>query len=153
MTIYFMKPQQRWQMWYRHWNNFCCVHRPSSLYIHTISIPNTCHNMSCQPKFGKKISNYLLFTCYKYVMFGHPKGHRPTYLIVITADYLTPNSSQTRIWCGIWTWINQVAAIELNMLAIIWRQQCILFFCVISSIFWEIARLWSIIIDKFSFCT
>ena len=71
--------------------------------------------------------NNFRFTDYKYVTFGYPKVHRPTYLIVISVDDLAPNRPQIRIWYGILTWINQLAAIDLNMLARICRQQCILF--------------------------
>ena len=75
-------------------------------------------------------SNNFRFASYKYVTFGFLKGHRPTYLIVISIDDLAPNRPQIGIWYGILTWINQLTAIDLNMLARICRQQCILFvFC------------------------
>ena len=73
-------------------------------------------------------SSNFRFTSYKYVTFGYPKVHRPTYLIVISIDDLAPNRPQIRIWYGILTWINQLTAIDLNMLARICRQQCILLF-------------------------
>ena len=73
-------------------------------------------------------SNNFRFTSYKYVTFGYPKVHRPTYLIVIFIDDLAPNRPQIRIWYGIFTLINQLTAIDLNMLARICRQQCIFLF-------------------------
>ena len=100
--------------------------------------------------------NNFRFTSYKYVTFGYPKVHRPTYLIVISTDDLAPNVPQIRIWYGILTWINQLTAIDLNMLARICRQQCILFiyfFVIFRFFFSEIARLCSFIIDTFLFCT
>ena len=39
-------------------------------------------------------SNNFRFTSYKYVTFGYPKVHRPTYLIVISIDDLAPNRPQ-----------------------------------------------------------
>ena len=69
---------------------------------------------------------FQIFTSYKSVTFGYPKVHRPTYLIVISTDDLAPNRPQIWVWYGILTWINQFTAIDLNMLARIWRQQCIL---------------------------
>ena len=72
--------------------------------------------------------NNFRFTSYKYVTFGYPKVHRPTYLIVISFDDLAPNRPKIRIWYGILSWINQLTAIDLNMLARICRQQCILLF-------------------------
>ena len=38
--------------------------------------------------------NNFRFTSYKYVTFGYPKVHRPTYLIVISIDDLAPNRPQ-----------------------------------------------------------
>ena len=72
-------------------------------------------------------SNNFRFTSYKYVTFGYPKVHWPSYLIVISIDDLAPNRLQIRIWYGILTLINQLTAIDLNMLARICRQQCIFF--------------------------
>ena len=48
-------------------------------------------------------SNNFRFTSYKYVTFGYPKVHRPTYLILISTDDLMPNRPQIRIWYGILT--------------------------------------------------
>ena len=107
-------------------------------------------------RFFPFFSSNFRFTSYKYATFGYPNLHRPTYLIVISTDDLTPNRPQLRIWDGILTWINQLTAIDLNMLAWICRQQCILFylFFVICRLFFsEIARLCSFIIDTFLFCT
>ena len=74
-------------------------------------------------------SSNFRFTSYKYVTFGYPKVHRPTYLVVISTDDLAPHRPQIRIWYGILTWINQLTAIDLNMLTEIWLQQSMLFFC------------------------
>ena len=94
------------------------------------------------PVFLCFFSNDFRFTSYKYVTFGYPKVHRPTYLIVISTDDLVPNWPQIRIWYGILTWINQLTAIDLNMFARIYRQQCILFIFVIFRFFFsEITRL------------
>ena len=83
-------------------------------------------NLSKRDKgFSRFFPNNFRFTSYKYVTFGYPKVHRPTYLIVISTDDLAPNRPQIRIWYGILTWINQLTAIDLNMLAWICRQQCI----------------------------
>ena len=71
----------------------------------------------------------FLFIFHKCVTFGYPKVHRPTYLIVISTDDLAPRRPQIRIWYGILKCINQLTAIDRNMLARIWRQQCILFCC------------------------
>ena len=102
------------------------------------------------PVFFFFFSNDFRFTSYKYVTFGYPKVHRPTYLIVISTDDLVPNWPQIRIWYGILTWINQLTAIDLNMFARINRQQCILFIFVIFRFFFsEITRLCSFIIDTF----
>ena len=105
--------------------------------------------------FAVSFSNNFRFTSYKYVTFGFHKVHRPTYLIVISTDDLAPNRPQIRIWHGILKWINQLTATDLNMLARIWRHQCILFhfFVIIRFFFSGIARLCSFIIDTFLFCT
>ena len=102
--------------------------------------------------FFCSFSNDFRFTSYKYVTFGYPKVHRPTYLIVISTNDLVPNWPQIRIWYGILTWINQLTAIDLNMFARIYHQQCILFIFVIFRFFFsEITRLCSFIIDTFCF--
>ena len=72
-------------------------------------------------------SNNFRFTSYKYATCAYPKVHRPTYLIVISTDDRAPYKTQIRIWYGMFTKINHLTAIDLNMLARIWRQQCILF--------------------------
>ena len=77
--------------------------------------------------FLRFFSNNYRFTSNKYVTFGHPKVHRPTYLIVISTDDLASYRPHIRIWYGMLTKIDQLTVIDLNMLAIIWRQQCILF--------------------------
>ena len=94
--------------------------------------------------------NNFRFTSYKYVTFGYPKLHRPTYLSVISVDDLALNRPQIRIWCGILTWINQLTVMDLNMLARICRQQCILLFLLtLGSFCSETGRLCSFIIDTF----
>ena len=106
-------------------------------------------------KFFPFFSNNVWFTSYKYVTFGCPKVHRPTYLIVISTDDLARNRPRIRRWHGILKWINQLTAIDLNMLARIWRQQYILFylfFVIIRFFYSEIARLCSFIIKTFLFC-
>ena len=59
--------------------------------------------------------NNFRFTSYKYVTCAHPKVHRTTYLIVISTDDRAPYKP-----CML-TKINQLTAIDLNMLAIILR--------------------------------
>ena len=86
--------------------------------------------------------NNFRFTAHKYITFGYPKVHRSTYLIVISIDDLAPNRPQIRIWYGILTWINQFAAIDLNMLARICRQQCILFIFVTFRFFDRSLSFW-----------
>ena len=99
-------------------------------------------------------SNNFRFTSNKYITFGHPKVHRPTYLIVISTDDLASYRPHIRIWYGMLTKIHQLTVIDLNMLVIIWRQQCILFIYYFVRLFFsEIARLCSFIIDTFLFCT
>ena len=93
--------------------------------------------------------NNFRFTSYKYVTFGNPKVHRPTYLIVISTDDLAPNRPRIQIWYGILTWIYLLTAIDLNMLERICHQQCILLFLLPLGSFSQ--SLCSFIIDTFLF--
>ena len=84
--------------------HFCTIRGSSFLlYIHCIAmftgypVPIYTISISCQPECDKGFSNNVLFTSYKYVIFGYPKVHRLTYFIVISTDDLAPSRPHIRI--------------------------------------------------------
>ena len=69
------------------------VQRSYTKVLHEI-YPNMTKVFPCLFVF----SNNFRFTSYKYVTFGYPKVHRPTYLIVISTDDHAPNRPHIWIW-------------------------------------------------------
>ena len=81
-----------------------CVFQKEFLYIRNANnlYKDAAWNLSKRDKgfsgfFCLFFSSNFRFTSYKYVTFGYPKVHRPTYLIVISTDDLAPNRRQILI--------------------------------------------------------
>ena len=72
---------------------------------------------------------------------------QPIWLWFLLMISIAPNRPQIQIWYGILTWIYLLTAIDLNMLARICRQQCILLFLLPLGSFSQ--SLCAFIIDTF----
>ena len=96
--------------------------------------------------------NKFRFTSYKYVTFGYPKVHRPTYLIVISIADLAPQTTNSNM---VW-YLNMNKSTYSH-----WSKHVggnlpsamhFIIFVTFRFFFSEIARLCSFIIDTFLFC-
>ena len=102
------------------------MQRTYTKVLHEID-PNVTKVLNGFPCFFFQIISDLLLT--NTSRLDTLKDTEQTYLNVISIEDLAPSRPQIRIWYGILTWINQLSAIDLNMLASICRQQWIYCFC------------------------
>ena len=108
-------------------------------YLKLVSMFHVSQNLA-------KFFNLLSISLLQIVTFGHPEIHRPSYLIVISADNLAPNRKQIRIWWCILTWINPNSHWTKRVGEDLASAVHCIFFIIIRFFFSEIARLWHIFV-------